>query len=480
MTAVHSLCVPLLLAAAIALPAAPAPSTKNTPAANSAPLAASVPAAPGTDEERVQVYRDFRKLFDTHTYGEALPLAEKLVTMTEGATSPDDLALATPLVNLATTHYQLGTYDAAEAAYLRAIQIIEQRTGGFTKSLVGPLRGLGLTYLGAGQPQAAIAPLRRAVDITRKIDGLFSFAQLEVLDPLIRAYGQVDKLDDAEREQIYSYRVNENHYGKASIDVVPALEQLAHWYTEAGRYTAARQYYAGALNIVQRVAGQSDPRLIPALRGLAETHRLEFIYGPEQADDGNAAASNAPGGSLVNAGAPTTTQPATGGTKLNPNGEDALRTALKIAETAPNNDPAVRAALLIDIGDWLLIGGGNDSKEAINSYRRALPMLTTLPPPQNSALSQPAQIFYRPPITANRSHRAKPEHVIEGFVDVEFTVTGDGHVVNAHTAGKSANESQEHAVTMAIKKARYRPRFENGEPVQTEGVRVHQVVFAYK
>jgi len=50
-------------------------------------------------------------------------------------------------------------------------------------------------------------------------------AQLELLDPLVRAYGQLDQNADAEREAMYSYRVSENRFGKNTVEVVPALEK---------------------------------------------------------------------------------------------------------------------------------------------------------------------------------------------------------------------------------------------------------------
>lgn len=476
----HSLHALWLLGASLVLAtileAAPKPAA---PPASPAPAApASVPAPTSTPEERLQVYHEFRQFFDAHNYKDALEPAQRLVTLTEAATGPTDLSLATPLLNLATTQYQLGAFDQAEAGYLRTVKIIEEHNGGFTKSLIPPLRGLGLTYLAAGQAETAIEPLRRAVDITRKIDGLFSVEQLDLLDPLIRAYGQVNRIDDAEREQIYSYRVSENKYGKDSVEVAPALLKLAHWYSEAGHYTAARQYYGNVLTIVQKAAGHADVKMVPALLGIAETFRLEFIYGPEQADEGNAAASNAPGGSLMPSGVPIGANAASGGSRLNPTGEDALRTALKLIESDPAPDPTLHARTLVALGDWLLLEGSD--KESRDMYHRAWPFVQVLTPPANAAFAEPTQIYYRAPLTSQPARKAKAENIVEGFVDVEFTVTTDGRVVNVRTSEKKASDSQERAVLNAIKKARYRPRLERGEPVESPGIHLRQQVFSVK
>src|SRR6202047_201311 len=56
-----------------------------------------------TDADRVAVYREFRTAFDAHRYPDALPLAEKLVALTEEQYGAADRELVTPLSNLGTT-----------------------------------------------------------------------------------------------------------------------------------------------------------------------------------------------------------------------------------------------------------------------------------------------------------------------------------------------------------------------------------------
>src|SRR5262249_53782415 len=68
----------------------------------------------GTDAERVQVYREFRAVFDAKQYKEALPLAAKLVAMTEEQYGAADRALVNPLSNLATTEHRLHDFKTSE------------------------------------------------------------------------------------------------------------------------------------------------------------------------------------------------------------------------------------------------------------------------------------------------------------------------------------------------------------------------------
>src|SRR2546429_2168738 len=59
-----------------------------------------------TDAERVAVYRDFRAAFDARRYPDALPLAEKLVALTQEQYGANDRELVNPLANLGTTQYR--------------------------------------------------------------------------------------------------------------------------------------------------------------------------------------------------------------------------------------------------------------------------------------------------------------------------------------------------------------------------------------
>src|SRR2546430_11240834 len=63
-----------------------------------------------TDAERVAVYRDFRAAFDARRYPDALPLAEKLVALTQEQYGANDRELVNPLANLGTTQYRMGDY----------------------------------------------------------------------------------------------------------------------------------------------------------------------------------------------------------------------------------------------------------------------------------------------------------------------------------------------------------------------------------
>jgi TonB family protein len=70
--------------------------------------------------------------------------------------------------------------------------------------------------------------------------------------------------------------------------------------------------------------------------------------------------------------------------------------------------------------------------------------------------------------------RADKDDMEEHFVEVNFTVTRDGRTADVVTSQSDATEAQQKVVLSAIRKARYAPRFEKGEPVDTPDVKFRE------
>jgi outer membrane biosynthesis protein TonB len=68
----------------------------------------------------------------------------------------------------------------------------------------------------------------------------------------------------------------------------------------------------------------------------------------------------------------------------------------------------------------------------------------------------------------------------EHFVEASFTVTKDGRTSDITVSDTDATESQQKAVLSAIRKARYAPRLEDGEPADTEAVKFRERLLSKK
>jgi TonB family protein len=425
-------------------------------------------ATAATDAERAEVYHEFRALFDSHRYQEALPVAERLVALTEDRYGEKARELVNPLTNLGTTYHRLGQHAEAEKSYLRSIEILEAASSSTDRQLLRPLHGLGVTYVALRQYDDASLILRRAVDLSRNLNGLFGVEQLDMLDPLIASYVALGDYANAEKEHQYAFEVAESAYGKDDARLIGPLESYAGWYEFVGRYTTARALHARALSIAER-DGHATPLAVEPLRGISRTYRLEYLNGAEEERPAEVPISA--GLPQLDAGPVWMEQH-----NLNPDGERALQLALKelLQEQPPNYGR--RGETWVDLGDWYLVSG--DEPKAAEAYRSAWKELQQSG--STALLAEPRVLAYRPPAASIARTRAEPRDIDEHHVDLRFTVTADGRTTDISLTESDAPESQQKAVLNAVKRARYGPRVEDGEPVATVGVTLHERVVSKK
>jgi TonB family protein len=94
---------------------------------------------------------------------------------------------------------------------------------------------------------------------------------------------------------------------------------------------------------------------------------------------------------------------------------------------------------------------------------------------QPEPLSFPVRVYYPAPSGATRNTTLPPDQVDERYVEVQFTVTSSGEVSSAKVAGASGTPREVADALAAIRAARFRPKFVNGEPVETTGMSNREV-----
>jgi TonB family protein len=454
----------------------PTPPAQTPPAEAPKTSSADVPAPASASPEatdRAAAYRSFREHFDARRFAEALPFAQQVVTLTEARYGQAAMELVAPLSNLGTTMLRLKDTNGAALQFQRALKIVEAHNGAFAREVIAPLFGLGVTYAAAGDYLESTNTLRRAVDVSRKLDGLFNVDQLALVETLITSYVGLSQFEDAEREQQYALRLAETSYGRYDPRLLPMLERGALWLEQSGRFIAARQTYARALEIARKAGGDKDPRMVTPLRGISRMYRLEYLYGVEPV--GPVAGVNSPqaSGSVYGATTAPTTADAPG--MLNDAGEDALKLALAVLDAHPEIAMTQRGDTLVDLGDWYMVAA--KPRDAMRTYQDAWTALASPGARGTTALDAPAQIIYRPPSSSHRNPTVDPDEYTEGFVEVEFAVTPEGRVKDPKVATSDVPESVGKSVVTAIRRARYRPRFVEGAPALTTGVRHRQQVY---
>jgi TonB family protein len=445
-----------------------------------ATLLVALPAAQAAEPTpRPESQQEYWAQIDRKDWSAAITAAEQLVAAARENAKQQPLVLAEALSLLGNANYGAKNYDAAEKAFAEAVQTVEQHAGAASAKLLDPLRGLGYTLAASNRHKEAVPPLERALLIDRRSYGLYDVGQQNVLRQLAESLVKTGRTADAERHVNYLMQLGERAYGRRDPRQVPILSFAAAWHADVGDFIGARAIYRHAIMLVDQKLGPNDPAAVEPLRALAGTYTQELYYStlgfrtqsrermPTDADGSNNDAKQ------INP------------KYLNSEGEKALDRAVKILELQPPTAHDTLVATLIQSGDWYQIK--HMTEKALPYYRRAAALNATLvsaaeapdagstAAPEPSPLSFPVRVYYPSPSHAGRTVTLPADQVDERFVEVQFTVTDEGDVSNAKITGSTGTPREVSDALTAIRAARFRPKFVNGEPVETTGMTNREV-----
>ena len=392
-------------------------------------------------------------------------VAQRLVALTEEQYGAEDRQLVNPLTNLGTVYYRLGDYPNAETSYLRAVRLIEGKLAGADRMLMRPLLGLGETYLATRQHAEGATALKRAVDLSRNLDGLFNVEQLDILDPLVECYVALDRLGDAEKENQYAFRVAESAYGRNDLRMLEPLDRLARWYEFVGRYTTR----AACTPARCRSPRSRGPRHA-AVGGGAARPGAQLLPRIHLRTRGSGAAAGPVRDQQRDAADGADREPA--------EPRRGTRAALR-ARGAREGRAAGPARARRDAGRARRLVPDRRRPRARQTRPIALAGRNWTPPetmPWHCLPRRAASPTARPRRRSPARGRTIRGSFEERFVEARFKVLADGKVVDVESVGTDAPTAIEKATLFAVRKARYAPRIENGEPVATEGVTLRERV----
>jgi TonB family protein len=418
---------------------------------------------------RPESQQEYWAQVDRKDWSAAVAAGEQLVTAARERAAQQPLALAEALSLLGNAQFGAKNYDTAETVFNEALQLVDQHAGPGSPKLLDPLRGLGYTLAAAGKHKEAVPPLERALLIDRRSYGLYDIGQQNVLRQLASSLVKVGRSADAERHIAYLLQLGERVYGKRDPRQVPILIFTGSWYADSGDFASARAIYRHALGLVEQKLGPNDLAAVEPLRALANTYTQELYF------------STLGFRTQSRERAPTDADGTSNDTKpINPrylstDGEKALDRAVKILEGQPPSAHDTLLATLVQNGDWYQIK--QQPERALPYYRRAAALSATLAAsaPGSSVLSFPVRLYYPTPSQATRNTTLPPEQVDERFVETQFNVTASGEVTDAKVTSASGTQRESADALTAIRAARYRPKFVNGEPVETIGITNREV-----
>ncbi len=366
------------------------------------------------------------ELVDQERYEEAVPVAERMVELTEDELGVS-LELGVALSNLAILQRRLELYEPSEGNFLRAIDVIREVDGIYSEAAIIPLVGLGVNYQARGDYFEAVTSYEEARTVSRRAYGLLNEQQIEILDHLSSTMIDMENYVEAHEHQLAALHLMERVYGVDTIEVLPAIFKFARWLRSSYRFQEERNQYTRAMNIIRDHAGDTDLSLVTPLRETGNSFRIQKL--PEG------------------------------------RGLTVLRRALEIAESQPQPDNLIIAQILVDIGDWSVafskVGPTGDE------YRRAWQLLGELADGdtlREEWFDEPSYVLRESPSNRGLSSRDDPG-ALPGHVLIAFDVTENGRTTNVIVVESVPPGLKDDATARAIGRSRFRPRMVDGELV---------------
>ena len=227
--------------------------------------------ATSLNQQLIQLYRQGR-------YSEAIPVAEKVLTIREKVLGPDHSDVAESLNNLAELYRTLGDYTKAEPFYKRSLAIYENVLGPEHPYVAISLNNLARLYHSLGAYTKAEPLYKRSLTIREKVLGPNHPDVAESLNNLAVLYKSLG--DYARAEPLYkrSLTIGEKALGPHHLHVAESLNNLAELYLALGDYARAEPLYKRSLTIKEKALGPHHPHVAASLNNLAGLYKALGDY----------------------------------------------------------------------------------------------------------------------------------------------------------------------------------------------------------
>jgi hypothetical protein len=311
--------------------------------------------------------------------------------------------------------------------------------------------------------------LRRAVTIIRRSDGLYSVRQYPLLLALVDIDSAAGRLDAARSGLLQATRVVARAHRDDWRAEVSSLGEIGGWLCRIGDFPGARRTYRealGTLELRNDAVLQADTMVAFARCCLLELSAEGVETAPGTFDHYRGRVQRT---ERMNPENPAFRAHVS--RLLRWDGEQALRRAAAIAESG-RLEPRHAMSVLLQAGDWFQ--AKDHYRAARTYYARADAIALSLN--AQSPLATPVQVLYPIPALVLRARGAAPVEGTDRSVEVEFRVQADGSIDNGKVIERELGKSTVDEVLSALRVARYRPRFEAGQAVDTEGVRRRQSI----
>jgi tetratricopeptide (TPR) repeat protein len=209
------------------------------------------------------------RLYQEGKYREAIPIAERLLSINKRVLGPEHPDTATSLNNLAGLYDEMGYYAKAESLFQQALHIWKKIGGPEHPYTAISLNNLALLYCHMGAYAKAEPFYQQALQIRKKVLGPEHPATATSLNNLALLYWEMGEYAKAELLYQQALQIKKKVLGLEHPDTATSLNNLAGLYDVMGDYAKAEPLLQEGLRIRQKVLGEEHPYTAESLNNLA-------------------------------------------------------------------------------------------------------------------------------------------------------------------------------------------------------------------
>jgi CHAT domain-containing protein/Tfp pilus assembly protein PilF len=240
----------------------------------------------GADELLIEAQRlsdQAHALQNQGHFTEAVPLAERALTLREQTLRADDPLVATSANNLGWLYRAEGRYDEAEPLFKRAIVIFETARGHDDPGTAPVLDNLAQLYVAKGRYDEAEPLFGRALQLRetqREADPpalATSLANLATFDELVGSFARAEPLYER------ALLIDEKALGRDAPDYGRILGKLGCLYRDESRYAESEPLLQRSEEILEKALGPDHRDVGVALNELATLYERQGRYDDAEA-----------------------------------------------------------------------------------------------------------------------------------------------------------------------------------------------------
>lgn len=355
-----------------------------------------------------------------------------------------------------------------------------QKSHGVYHDLIGEhLLGLGIAHKKLKNYKGAIEAFNRSLHINRINQGLHNASQLAILELIIEANTALSDWLTLDQNYHYLYWVNRRNFGEDDPRLLPVIDRLGRWHLNAyelesdpipfKHLLSADNLFHDAMNIIETNYGPNDPRLINVLYGIAMTNYQMASHVNKVHDFDEIRFSSRSAGRRARMLEEMETRQEV----ISDSYRSGKKAMLRIIDLYANNPELPTDAFgiaLIHLGDWYLLF--NRRMAAKETYEIAYAKLTGSGMDKgdiNKLLGQPRSL---PALKLPIEYRKEEENSSYVVARIDVSKTGQARNIQIIESNPVDDKSLIRKAKNSIRATRFRPRFENGKAVATNGVNV--------